>query len=148
MSDYEIAMSLAVRHPDIDPDRITRVLGLTPGHVWRKGGDRTDEAGGSLGGTHRATYWLCEIAPRHRFSGERVALESELSRVLQMLSRSSEFLQSLHSDGGAAELHVTLFTRGDFRLDVPPETATLLGRLALTLRVEIKTYPTIPAQLP
>jgi hypothetical protein len=141
MSDYELTMSLAIRHPDIDPDRITRALGLQPGYVWKKGENRRDEAGSSLGTLHNASYWLCEIAPRHRFSGERVGLESELSRVLQMLSAASGFLQSLHAEGGATELHVTLFSRGDVRLDLPPNCTALLGRLAVAMRIDIKPYP-------
>lgn len=145
MSDYEVTLSLAIRHPDIDPDRITRALGLQPGYVWKKGEGRRDEAGSSLGGLHNASYWLCEIAPRHRFTGERVGLESELSRVLQKLSVASGFLQSLHAEGGVTELHVTLFAHGDVRLDLPPDCTALLGRLAVAMRIDIKPYPVIAA---
>lgn len=141
MSDYELTLSLAIRHPDIDPDRITRALGLQPGHVWRKGEDRLDASGSSLGRLHNASYWLCEIAPRHRFSGEHVGLESELSSVLRRLRVASDFLRSLHAEGGVTELHVTLFARGDFRLELPPDCTALLGHLAVALRIDIKSYP-------
>src|SRR4051812_5291495 len=129
MSDYEIALSLGVRHPDIDPAQITRELGMQPGHVWRKGQERLDEAGTAMGGTHRSSYWFCEIAPRPTFSGERTAVESELSRVLHMLRKSIVFLQGLHYSGGATELCVTIFAHGDFRIELLPEEAALLGRL-------------------
>jgi len=141
MSDYELTMSLAIRHPDIDPYRITRALGLQPGHVWRKGENRLDEAGASLGRPHNASYWLCEIAPRHRFSGERTGLESELSHVLQILNVASGFLQSLHAEGGATELHVTLFAQDEVHLDLPPACTALLGHLAVALRIDIKSDP-------
>jgi hypothetical protein len=49
MSDYQIALSLGVRN----------------------GQQRLDEAGAAMGGTHRGSYWFCEIAPRPAFSGER-----------------------------------------------------------------------------
>lgn len=140
MSDYELTMSLAIRHPDIDPDRITRALGLQPGHVWRKGEDRLDAAGSKLGSLHGASFWLCEIAPRHRFSGERAGLESELARVLQVLRVASCFLQSLHAEGGAIELHVTVFPHGDIRLDLPPDCTALLGHLAVAMRIDIRSY--------
>lgn len=138
MSDYDLSMSLAVRHPDINPERITQALGLQPGHLWRKGEARLDEAGASLGGTHGASYWLCEIPPRPLFSAERADIEGELTHVLQLLRGSGGFLQSLHAEGGATELHVTIFARGDIRLDLPPELAATLGRLALGLRLEFR----------
>jgi len=141
MSDYEIALSLGVRHPDIDPAQITRELGLQPGHEWRKGQERLDETGAAMGGTHRSSYWFCEIAPRPTFSGERTAVESELSRVLHMLRKSIVFLQGLHYSGGATELCVTIFAHGDFRIELLPEEAALLGRLGVAMTIEIKPYP-------
>lgn len=141
MSDYELTLSLAIRHPDIDPDRITHALGLQPGHLWRKGECRQDASGSNLHGLHNSSYWLCEIAPRHRFSGEQEGLEGELSNVLQRLSGAREFLQSVHAEGGAIELHATLFTLGDFRLELPPDCTALLGHLAVALRIDIKSYP-------
>ncbi len=126
MSDYEFSMSLGVRHPDIDPAHITRELGLQPGHVWRKGEDRLDQAGTMLGGNHRASYWFCEIAQRPKFSGERIGTESELVRVLHMLRRSIVFMQDLHYGGGVTELFVTIYARGEFRIELLPEEAALL----------------------
>ena len=140
MSDYEFAMSLGVRHPDIDPAQITRALGLQPGHVWRKGEERRDQAGAALGGSHHASYWFCEISPRPRFTDERIRVESELDRVLNMLRRSVGFMQELHRGGGATELFVTVFARGDLRLEVSPETAALLGRMGVSVTVEVKPY--------
>lgn len=147
MSAYEFAMSLGVRHPDIDPAKITRALGLQPGHVWRKGEERLDPAGAVLGGNHRASYWLCEIAPRPKFSGERIGLESELSRVLHMLRRSIGFMQDLHHGGGEAELFVTIFARGDFRIELLAEEAALLGRMGVSMTIEIKPYPVATTEL-
>jgi hypothetical protein len=141
MSDYEFTMSLGVRHPDIDPAQITRELGLQPGHVWRKGEERLDQAGAIMGGSHRASYWFCEIAPRPKFSGERIGIESELARVLHMLRRSIAFMQDLHYGGGATELFVTIYARGDFRIELLPEESALLGRLGVAMTIEIKPYP-------
>lgn len=146
MSDYEFAMSLGVRHPDMDPAQITRALGLQPGHVWRKGEGRMDSAGAALGGNHRTSYWLCEITPRPMFSGELLNVESEMSRVLNMLRKSIGFMQDLHHGGGTAELFVTIFSRGDFRLELFPEEAALLGRMGIAMTIEIKPYPVAASQ--
>ncbi len=148
MSDYEFTMSLGVRHPDIDPEQITRALGLTPGHLWRKGDERTDQAGTGLGGNHRASYWFCEITPRPKFPGERISMENELSRVLHMLRKAIVFMQDMHYGGGVTELFVTIFARGDFRLELLPEESALLGRLGVGMTIEIKPYPATTAVAP
>jgi hypothetical protein len=133
--DYEFAMSLGVRHPDIDPAQITQALGLQPGHVWSKGEQRTDAAGTALAGNRRASYWLCEIPP---FPEGPASLESEMSRLVHMLRKSSGFLQDLHYGGGAVELFVTIFARGDFRIELLPDHAALLGRTGITVTIEVK----------
>lgn len=138
MSQHEFTMSLGVRHPDIDPAQITRALGLQPGHVWRKGERRLDQSGLALGGSRRESYWLCELTPRPKFSDESVSVGSEISGVLQMLRKSISFMQDLHHGGGATELHVTVFARGDFRMELLPEEAALLGRLGVVIAIEIK----------
>jgi hypothetical protein len=139
MSDHEFTMSLGVRHPDIDPAQITRALGLQPGQVWRKGEQRLDQAGATLSGSRRDSYWMCELTPSPKFSGERISVASEMSGVLQMLRKSIGFMQDLHHGGGAAELHVTVFARGDFRMELLPEEAALLGRIGLSLTIEIRS---------
>ena len=141
MSSYEIALSLGVRHPDIDPEQITREFGLQPGHSWRSGQERLDESGALLGGAYKGTYWFCQLAPRPTFSGERTLLEGELTRVLHLLRKSVVFLQGLHYSGGATELGITIFAHGDFRIELLPEEAALLGRLGVAMTVEIRPYP-------
>jgi len=136
--DYEFAMSLGVRHPDIDPAQITEALGLQPGHVWSKGEQRTDEAGTALAGNRRASYWLCEVPPR---PDEKANLESEISRLLHTLRKSTDFLQGLQNGGGTVELFVTIFVRGDFRIELRPDLATLLGRTGIALTIEVKPCP-------
>lgn len=142
MIDYEFAMSLGVRHPDIDPAQITAALGLQPGHEWSKGEQRTDAAGTALAGNHRTSYWLCEVPPR---PNEKASLESEISRLLHTLRKSTDFLQGLQNGGGTVELFVTIFARGDFRIELRPDLAALLGRTGIALTIEVKPCP-IPAR--
>lgn len=145
VKDHEFTLSLVIRHPDIDPARITNTLGLQPGHVWRKGEQRMDPAGAGLGGNHRESYWLCEIVPRPKFPGENHRAESELSRVVQMLRKSLGFMQDLHHDGGVIQILVTVFARGDFRLELLPEDAALLGRIGACLAIEVRSGQMIAA---
>jgi hypothetical protein len=139
MNAPEFMMSLVVRHPDIDPARITRALGLQPGHVWREGEQRKGAGGKTLAGNHRESYWICEIVARPKFPVEHVRVESELARVLQLLRKSMDFMQDLHHGGGVIELLVTVFARGDFRMELLSEESALLGRMGVSLAIEIKS---------
>ncbi len=137
--EHDFTMSLGIRHPSVDPARITHALGLEPGHVWRKGEQRLGPTGAALAGSHRESYWICEITPRPKFSGERVSVEHELSRLLHRLRKSIEFIQDLHRSGGVTELLVTIFARGDFRMELLPEDAALLGSMEIVISFEIKS---------
>lgn len=139
MHGHEFTMSLGVRHPSVDPARITHVLGLEPGHVWSKGEQRTGPTGSTLPGNHRESYWICEIAPRVMFPGENVRVEHEVSRLLHRLRRSIDFIQDLQRGGGVTELLITIFARGDFRLELLPEDTTLLGRMGIALSIDVRS---------
>lgn len=141
VGEHEFTMSLGIRHPDVDPVRITRALGLRPEHVWRSGDQRQDHAGETLGGEHRESYWICDLASAQSLSDERTDLQSELTRILDTLRRSMPFMQELHHGGGTAELFISVFSRGDFRLELLVEETALLARLGVTVAIEVRSYP-------
>lgn len=142
MSDYEFTMSLRIRHPDIDPALITRTLGLQPQHTWRAGDERMGSAGGALNGTYRESYWVCGLMSQPKLSTEQVGVESELQYALSTLRRSFDFLQSLQEGGGATEVYVSIFAREEFRIDLLAEVSALLGRLGITIAIEVKPHST------
>jgi hypothetical protein len=142
MSDYEFTMSLRIRHPEIDPAVITRTLGLQPQHTWRAGDERKSSAGDALIGNYRESFWVCGLMPQPILSTENVGVESELQRALSSLRKSYDFLQSLHEGGGSTELHVSIFAREEFRIDLLAEVASLLGRLGITMAIEVKPHST------
>ena len=55
MSEYEFTVSLRIRHPSIEPSRITEALGIEPQHTWKAGEPRGDP--GSVG-VYRESYWM------------------------------------------------------------------------------------------
>jgi hypothetical protein len=63
-------------------------------------------------------------------------------RTLAQLRRSFEFLERLKAEGGVAELHISLYARGEFRLEILPESLSLLGRLGLTTVFEVRPHST------
>jgi hypothetical protein len=140
MSDYEFTISLCVRHPAIDPSVITQSLGIEPQHTWRAGAARRGPAGEALDGVYHQSYWTGRLMDDPQLSSERSTVESVLLQTLSQLSRSHDFLQQLSTEGGTAELVVSMFARGVFRLDLSPESSALLGRLRLTIAFDIHPH--------
>jgi Domain of unknown function (DUF4279) len=146
MSDYEFTITLCVRHPDIDPARITATLGIDPQASWKKGDPRVGPQGESLTGAHRESYWTGGLMAAPQLSSEYSSIEVELLKILARLREYYEFLLELRSDGAASELHVSLFARQEFRLDFQPSTLELLGRLGLAVALEV--HPHVPEPRP
>ncbi len=141
MSDYEFTMSLRIRHPHVEPAEITRVLGIEPQHTWRAGEPRRDPVGGVLEGTYRESYWMGRLMVKPELASDQVSVESEVLRTLAQLRKSFGFLETLAHEGGVAELNVSIFAREEFRLELLPETLGLLGRLGLTVSLEVRPHP-------
>lgn len=134
-------MSLRIRHPRIDPAEITRVLGVEPQHIWCVGDLRRDSAGGEIGGVHRESYWMGRLMAEPALTQDRKGVESEIEHTLGALRRCFSFLETMKAEGGSAELHISLYARGDFRLEFPPESLALLGRAGLTVVLEVNPNP-------
>lgn len=145
MSDYEFMMSLRIRHPRIDPAEITLALRIEPQHTWRAGDVRRDSAGGEVGGTHRESYWMGRLMSSPELARDQVGIESEILRALGTLRRSLDLLERLKEEGGSAELHVSLYAREEFCLELRPESLSLLGRLGLAIALEVKPKPQVPS---
>jgi hypothetical protein len=145
MSDYEFTVSLRIRHPSIDPSRITQTLGIEPQHTWKTGDRRRGPAGADLEGVYRESYWMGRLM-EPQLSSDELSVESVLMRTLTQLRRAQDFLEQLHTDGGVAELHVSLFARESFRLDLSAESLALLGRLGLAVALDV--HPPSPHNAP
>lgn len=140
MSDYEFTVSLRIRHPVIDPEAITAALGIKPQHTWRAGEPRCDPAGAQLGGGHHDSYWMGRLMTEPQLSCDSVSVEGFILKTVGQLRRAQPFLDQLSDQGGVAELLVSLYARDNFRLEFPPETLTLLGRLHLAVALEVHAH--------
>lgn len=141
MSEYEFTVSLRLRHPTIDPSRITRTLGLEPQHTWKSGDPRRDPAGAALEGVYRESYWMGRLMDEPQLSSTRLSVESVLLQTLTHLRRAHDFLEQLHAEGGVAELYVSLYAREDFQLELSAQTLALLGRLGLAVALDVHPRP-------
>ena len=138
-------MSLRIRHPHIDPAEITEALRVDPQHTWRAGDMRCAPAGDEIGGTHRESYCTGRVMAKPELARDQVGVESEILRALGTLRRSFDLLNRLKEEGGSAELHVSLYAREEFNLELLPESLSLLGRLGLTLALDVKPNPEEPS---
>lgn len=141
MSEYEFTLSLRLRHPDIDPSRITQTLGIAPQHTWKAGDPRRDPTGGALEGLYRESYWMGRLMEEPQLSSAQLSVESVLLEKLATLRRSQDFLEQLHAEGGVAELHISLYAREDFRLELSEQSLGLLGRLGLAIALDVHPQP-------
>ena len=137
MSEYEFTLSLRMRHPAIDPSKITQTLGIEPQHTWKAGDPRRAPAGGALEGAYRESYWMGGLMDEPQLSSTGLSVESVLLQTLAHLRRSHAFLEQLHAEGGVAELHISLYAREAFRLELSDETLGLLGRLGLAVTLDV-----------
>jgi len=139
MSEYEFTVSLGIRHPSIAPCQITETLGIEPQHTW-KAGDPRDPAGGERAGVYRESYWVGRLMDQPQLSSGHVSVETVLLQTLTQLRRAQSFLEQLGSDGGFAQLSITLFARENFRLELSADSLALLGRLRLSVAVEVQPH--------
>lgn len=140
MSEYEFTVSLRIRHPTIDPATITATLGIEPQHAWKAGEPRCDPAGAQLGGAHHDSYWMARLMDEPQRSSGGLSAEGVIVKTLMQLRREQSFLDRLSAEGGVAELLVSLYARSDFRLDLPSDSLTLLGRLHLAVALEVHSH--------
>jgi hypothetical protein len=141
MSEYEFTISLRIRHPSMDPQRITQTLSIEPQHTWKAGERRRAPAGGELKGVYRESYWMGRLMDEPQLSSSRLSVESVLMQTLARLSHSRNFLEQLQAEGGIAELHVSLFAREDFRLELSSQSLALLGRLGVAVALDVHPQP-------
>jgi hypothetical protein len=148
MSTYEFTMSLRIRHPTMDPARITQSLGIEPQHSWRAGEPRCDPAGAPIEGAYRESYWMTRLIEDPRLSGGTFSVESLLDQTFSQLRRSQQLFEELQADGGVAELDVTVFARKDFRLDLSADVLAAFGRLGLAIALEVRLLPSMSNRAP
>ena len=147
MSAYEFTVSLRIRHPTIDPAKISAALGIEPQHTWRAGEPRCDAAGVELGGAHHDSYWMGRLTEAPQLSSNGVSVEGVILRTLTHVRLVQPFLEELNAEGGVAELLVSLYARNDFRLELLPDSLTLLGRMHLAVAFDIHSHSPVKAPL-
>jgi len=78
------------------------------------------------------------LMPELKLATQTAGVESELLQILSLLQGSFELFQWLHSSGGVSQVHVSVFTRESVRIELPARVAAMLGRVGLTLTLEVE----------
>lgn len=148
MSEYEFTVSLRIRHPNIDPSSITDTLGIVPQHTWKAGDARHEGSSGERAGVYRESYWMGRLMDDPQLSSGQVSVETVLLQTLTHLRRSQVFLEQLSTDGGMAELSISLFARENFRLELSSDSLALLGRLRLSVALDVQPHAPFDRPMP
>ena len=106
-STISYAISLRVRHPNLDPALLTETLHIEPLHCWRAGEPRRSATGATLGGEHRESYWSAPL-PGQAVGAAAFPLELFLGQQLVQLSRHREFLARLQDEGAQVSLLIEI----------------------------------------
>jgi Domain of unknown function (DUF4279) len=101
------AISLRVRHPNLDPAVLTKALHLEPLHCWRAGEPRRSVTGAALGGEHRDSYWSAPL-PGQAVGSAAFPLELFLGQQLVQLGRHRELLSRVQGEGGQISLLIEI----------------------------------------
>jgi hypothetical protein len=150
-----IQLSLRIRHPSIDPKKITAALGFEPEHCFKAGDPRSSRSGGSpaSAGRHTETYWLGGISPDlwadpifaalPAASDERLqavaremrsrGVDAVLLLFLQRLGARHSFLQTIQSSGGDVSLILGLERESATDFTLPVSVARLLVQLGISI---------------
>jgi hypothetical protein len=130
-------LSLSIKHPNLDPEDITRRLGVTPSRSWSAGSERETPAGTRLSGTNDSSYWVAS----RKAVGERAFFDG-MNRWIESLESSSDFIELITSTGGTIMIVIGLPGRINIGDEIADSGLARLCRLNIHLGVEV--FPNLP----
>jgi hypothetical protein len=105
MEIFRFSAHLRLRHPNADPDVISKRMGRPVRRQWRTGELMRGPEGASLGRAYSDTYWSSE--PR---KGEDSELIAVMESDLQDLEKREPFLREFRDSGGRVVYYVSWFS--------------------------------------
>jgi hypothetical protein len=149
-------ISLRIRHPSIDPARISSELKVEPEHSFRAGEPRESSSGIALASVHAETYWLGSLTnldpatSLSGFSGSRARMARDRLQAAIMVSLSvaldasvvaflrqhAEFIRRLQSEEGQITLLVELSTSTLDGFTLSPQFIKALSDLGIAIEFD------------
>lgn len=139
VNEYEFCVSLRITHPKIDPDEITKVLGITPTHKWKFGESRKTPKGTQLSGNNIESYWTARLHDKKNLHSEDITLEEFISKANRRLRSYKEYLKKLSNDGGRIEYFVGWFGSSNMGANFKP--SVLKDTAELGIEIALDVYP-------
>lgn len=154
-SSYPFQLSLRIRHPSIDPEQVSRQLGIDAEHSFRAGQPR-ESSRSTLTQMHAESYWLATLDPAtlllgtafdlgsmpgvtaHAHAMALGALDSALIVLTtSVLRRHAEFFRRLQSEGGEVRLIVAVSARRARGFTLTPHLGKALSDLRIPVDFEL-----------
>ena len=126
------AVRLLIKHPGIDPQFISKELGLTPIACWSAGAARATPTGRPLPGVHKESMWNYS----NKIEGDRRFFE-HFAKMISDLEPQARFLAEIVEGGGTVTLIIHL--PGDINIGNVLSWRYLerLSRLHVDLGIEV-----------
>jgi hypothetical protein len=138
---YSYKLNFRIWHPSIDPQIVSKTLGLEPSHSCMAGQPRTTPKGRLLGGIHAESHWSADPFNRGEYLSSDDAAEDALSAVLELLRPHKQFLLLLQGQGGRLVLQVSSFSARNYAIVLPPDLLMEMAELGISLAHDVYPYP-------
>ena len=99
-----LEFTLRIWHPNLDPEAVTKALGISPSVAYKAGSPRTLPSGVAASSYHRESLWAYDV-PLSPNSSLAEAIEA----VTALLSPQLQGLHQLQDQGARVEYFVGLF---------------------------------------
>lgn len=139
MHNYSFSVALRIWHPNIDPEVISRSLGLKAKHAAMAGAERTTPKGRKLSGVHAESYWHSDPFERGDYASADDLAEDVLASVVEALAPKKAFLLLLREQGARLHLQVASFSRRNYAFELSPHFLVACGDLGLSVVHDV--YP-------
>ena len=97
---YWYSTRLAIWHPSIDPEEITRVLGVKARACGQAGQPRKTPRGTPLAGVWRESWWKADLFDRGECVSTDDLVVDIVTEYLEVLEPQADFLRRLWVEGG------------------------------------------------
>jgi hypothetical protein len=140
MQIYSHVLNLRIWHPTLDPDLVSRTLGLKPQIAWRAGDPRKTPKGAPLEGVRSEGYWSTDPFSYGWRDSADAQIEDALEELVTLLEPYRNFLLGI-SQGGFVRIWVSSHSNRNFAIELSPNMLARLASLGATFVHDVYQGP-------
>jgi hypothetical protein len=137
---YSYILDLRIWHPTIDPDLVSRTLGLEPQTSWRAGDSCKTPKGTLLEGVRSEGYWSTNPFSYGWRESTDAQIEDALEELVTFLEPHRVFLRGI-SQGGTVRIWVSSQGNRNFAFELTPSMLARLASLGATFVHDVYQGP-------